>query len=209
VAGIVAAQTDKTDFVVMLAGPGIDGATLYRHQIETILRAEKYNPAKLNSKLANMDNIIKIIVQHDINKDISAQLLPAVADYMRIDMPALPDNAIAKTVADYNQPWFRAFLKLRPARDFANIDVPVLALAGEYDLQVLPEENTAGIKAAIDDKKMGAPSRVTTKILPSLNHLFQTGITGHPAEYGTIHETFSPAALEALVLWLEKNTGVK
>src|SRR5690606_10221861 len=113
-------------------------------------------------KLATLDNLVKTIVQHDINKDISAQLLPAVADYMRVDMPELTDKMIADTVAVYNQPWFRAFLKLRPARDFADVDVPVLALAGEYDLQVLPEENIAGIKAAIDDKKTGGPSRVTT-----------------------------------------------
>jgi hypothetical protein len=47
---------------------------------------------------------------------------------------------------------------------------------------------------------------VTTKELPGLNHLFQTASTGSPAEYGTIEETFAPAALQLITDWIAQHT---
>jgi len=39
-----------------------------------------------------------------------------------------------------------------------------------------------------------------------LNHLFQTCKTGAPSKYGTIEETFHPAALEAISAWMLKHS---
>jgi hypothetical protein len=78
---------------------------------------------------------------------------------------------------------------------------PVLVLHGEKDLQVAPRENQEAILAALKD---GSNAQVTASILPGLNHLFQTAPTGALSEYGTIEETLSPAALDAIGSWVTR-----
>ena len=55
--------------------------------------------------------------------------------------------------------------------------------------------------------KAGGNKDVTTVELKGLNHLFQTTKTGLPSEYGTIEETFAPAALNAVSEWVVKKTA--
>ena len=76
---------------------------------------------------------------------------------------------------------------------------PVLALNGEKDLQVPPKEDLAEIAKAL---KKGGNTRVTTKELPGLNHLFQTCKTGAVSEYAEIEETIAPAALKVIGDWI-------
>ena len=46
------------------------------------------------------------------------------------------------------------------------------------------------------------------KEFAGLNHLFQTCTTGAVSEYGTIDETFNPAALAAVSDWIRQQTGL-
>lgn len=81
--------------------------------------------------------------------------------------------------------------------------MPVLAINGENDLQVPPKDNLSAIETAL--KKAGNKN-FETKLLPGLNHLFQTSSTGKVSEYGQIEETFSPMALETMLNWIKKIT---
>jgi uncharacterized protein len=80
--------------------------------------------------------------------------------------------------------------------------VPVLALNGSLDTQVLPGPNLAGIRAAMD----GSSHALTVIELPGLNHLFQTAKTGALSEYGMIEESFAPSALTAIGDWIVSAT---
>jgi hypothetical protein len=42
------------------------------------------------------------------------------------------------------------------------------------------------------------------KMLPGLNHLFQTSTTGAISEYGKIEETISPVALQTMLDWIKE-----
>jgi hypothetical protein len=75
----------------------------------------------------------------------------------------------------------------------------VLALNGEKDLQVAPDENLHAIEEALGS---GGNRDVTVKKLPRLNHLFQNCETGLPGEYARIEETMAPAALEEITAWI-------
>lgn len=44
----------------------------------------------------------------------------------------------------------------------------------------------------------------TARMVPGLNHLFQTATTGSPSEYATITETMSPVALQAVSSWIKE-----
>jgi pimeloyl-ACP methyl ester carboxylesterase len=81
---------------------------------------------------------------------------------------------------------------------------PVLALNGQRDLQVLPQENLTIIREALT---AGGNADFETHELPELNHLFQTSATGQVAEYGQIEETFAPSALELIGDWILRHVG--
>ncbi len=77
----------------------------------------------------------------------------------------------------------------------------MLAITGEKDLQVPPEQNLPKIQEAISQGKAGY---VKTKVLPGLNHLLQTAKLGLVSEYGEIEETISPVALNEISDWLKE-----
>ncbi|MBL8855670.1 MAG: hypothetical protein JNK57_17010, partial [Planctomycetaceae bacterium] len=96
-------------------------------------------------------------------------------------------------------PWFRYFLTFDPQTVFAKVKCPVLALTGEKDLQVPPEQNLPAIEEGL---LQGRSHDVTVKELPSLNHLLQTATSGLVTEYGEIEETIAPMALKEVADWL-------
>jgi pimeloyl-ACP methyl ester carboxylesterase len=96
-------------------------------------------------------------------------------------------------------PGYRHLLADRPATTLPKVHCPVLALGGTKDAQVPAAPNLAALKQGLE---AGGNRDVTTEVLPGLNHLFQTAPTGSPGEYGTIEETFAPAALQLIGDWL-------
>ncbi len=78
---------------------------------------------------------------------------------------------------------------------------PVLAIDGEKDRQVLPQQNLPAIRKALE---AGGNTHFEVDELPGLNHLFQTAKTGSPSEYAEIDETISPVALEKISSWILK-----
>jgi uncharacterized protein len=110
-------------------------------------------------------------------------------------------NALRAQAVNYTTPWFRTFLTLDPAPYLRKVRCPVLALNGELDLQVDPEQNLPIIERALRE---GGNKRITTRRLPNLNHLFQKAKTGLITEYAEIEETLNPDALETIRKWLDE-----
>ena len=96
-------------------------------------------------------------------------------------------------------PWFKYFLIYDPRSTLSMVSCPVLALIGEKDLQVPPEENLKAIGSSL---LKGGNRDFTIKEFPGLNHLFQTALTGSPDEYAEIEETISPVVLEYIKDWI-------
>jgi len=69
-----------------------------------------------------------------------------------------------------------------PVPDLERIKVPVLALFGELDNMVPPEENLAAMKAALE--RSGAPHAI--KVFPAANHQFWKSVRGTPSEYAEL-----------------------
>ena len=65
------------------------------------------------------------------------------------------------------------------------------------------KDNIAAIEQGL---KEAGNTDVTRRILPGLNHLFQTAKTGAPAEYRRIEETIAPAALQIMTDWTRAHT---
>jgi fermentation-respiration switch protein FrsA (DUF1100 family) len=140
----------------------------------------------------------------------AAANLSALSQRMLETLPAAQQTAAAAQLAESEKqlldPWMRYLVAYDPRPALRRVHVPVLALDGSLDLQVPPEADLAAIEAALKD----AGNRDYKIVeLPNLNHLFQTAMTGAPAEYGAITETFSPAALELIATWIASQTAGK
>jgi fermentation-respiration switch protein FrsA (DUF1100 family) len=117
-----------------------------------------------------------------------------------------PKEASAGLVRQFSSPWMRFFARYDPAPALEKVSCPVLALAGELDLQVPVDQNLPVIEAAL---KKGGNADYAVIRLPGLNHLFQTCRTGVPAEYAQIEETMSPVALDTVAVWIRRRTGLE
>ncbi|MCA1757805.1 MAG: hypothetical protein LC649_10150 [Bacteroidales bacterium] len=58
------------------------------------------------------------------------------------------------------------------------------------------------LKAIASALERTGNSDFTTMLLPDLNHLFQTSVTGLPAEYGVIEETISEEVMAVIADWI-------
>ncbi len=110
-------------------------------------------------------------------------------------------DSFGKQTAVLTTVWFRHLLTFDPRPTLRRVDVPVLALFGELDLQVPPQQNEPALEEALREN-----TRVTIRVLEGLNHLFQTAKTGRMEEYGVIEETFAPAALSLVSDWILAQT---
>lgn len=202
IAPMVASKDKAIDFIVLLAGPGVDGAQLLLMQNEALGKAQGMSAEQLAAAKAVNEALYKIAV--GTNNDSLAQQL--ISEKLMALMPAdmtetQRQQAVEAQSKMLTGPWMRYFLSNDPAKYLKQVHCPVLALDGTKDLQVPAEENIAAIKTALAE---AGNKQVTTKIFPGLNHLFQDAETGLPDEYGKIEETFSPKALQFMTDWIKK-----
>jgi uncharacterized protein len=216
IAPLVAVQSPDVAFIVMIAGPGITGEEILYLQSNLISRAEGADNETIARNNALMKSIYSV-VKEEQNDTIAAEKISRLltdelanmseeekqsAGYSEAYLDAQVDAQSRALVS----PWMRFFLTYDPAPTLMQVECPVLAINGEKDLQVPPEENLQAIEEAL---KAGGNTDYTVKELPGLNHLFQTAQTGSPSEYARIEETISPAALELIGNWILEHTQEK
>lgn len=204
---LAASRSPDVGFVVMLAGPGVPGDEILYAQGALITRAEGASEAQAAASRKIQEAMFAVIrAQPD-----SAAAVTELQHALQQAMAALPQDirsgmeseltpaALDAQIRQVNSPWFRFFLTYDPRPTLEKVRVPVLALNGSLDLQVPAESNLHEVEAAL---KRGGNADVTARLLPGLNHLFQTAHTGSPSEYAQITETMSPVALEAVSSWI-------
>jgi alpha/beta superfamily hydrolase len=181
-------------FLVLLAAPGVVGADIIISQQRAIDAAGGTPAAVL-----------------DADEALARQLF-ACFPGMQADATALERclrNALTATgitgaeqervVATLVTPWMRFFATYDPIPLLRRTTIPVLALTGGLDLQVLADLNLPPIRAALAEAGNAA---ATVEERPGLNHLFQHATTGSPIEYGTITETMAPEVLRQVTTWI-------
>ncbi|GLR18489.1 alpha/beta hydrolase [Portibacter lacus] len=204
----VVATKMPLDFIVLLAGPGIDSDELLLEQTEAISRANEVDEetiqfSKQASKLIfTMIKENKEMPTDELKAAIEVQLRKEFAKLTEEQIKEIGDieKEVENQVNAVTQPWFRYFLGFSPAPYLSKVTIPVLAINGSNDLQVLADSNLKGIEENL--KKAGNKNYQIEK-LEGLNHLFQQSETGSPNEYGTIEETFNQEALDLVLNWIE------
>ncbi|RMG46776.1 MAG: alpha/beta hydrolase [Acidobacteria bacterium] len=221
VAAMTAAEREDVAFVVLIAGPGVTGADLLVEQTARLAAAAGAAPEEVDKARAFEREAVDLVLgARGTDAAAARERLASLLAERLAEMPpdqrramGLPEHGATEgairrfaeaQAAQLFSPWFRFFLAYDPASDLKKIRCPVLAVSGELDLQVPPDQNLPAIAAALAE----APADDwTVAQLPGLNHLLQTAATGSPAEYSRIEETISPTALDVIGGWIARHTA--
>jgi pimeloyl-ACP methyl ester carboxylesterase len=193
IAPIAAVRSTDVKFVVLLAPPAVQGDQTLHLQSAAILKANGASDAQIAAaKAVNREAFAIVAAAPD--GAIAAEKLRARA----AALPKAARDALEQQMKQLTSPWLHTFLTLDPRGFLRKLRVPVLAVFGERDVQVLADPNLPELRRALRDNP-----DVTVRPMPGLNHLFQTCKTGLPDEYARIDETMSPAVLTLVTEWLE------
>lgn len=205
VASMVAASCNDVNFIILLGAPGIEGSKIMLKQFELypkVLGASKSEIRKYNTR---MKQVVKMVSNSENRVDLKTNLTKLLNEtYDKTPAVMIPKNVSKKLHIEYSanrlsSASFIELLNYDPEPILSKVTCPVLALNGEKDIQVTPNENLVGIKTLL---LKNGNTNVTIKEIPSLNHFFQECKTGSPMEYKTIEQTFSPIALKEISDWI-------
>ncbi|MEO8819651.1 MAG: alpha/beta hydrolase [Ginsengibacter sp.] len=204
IAPMVASENKAVAFIVLLAGSGLNGEQLLLLQEQALFKSSGMTSEELKKTITENKNkfdiITKVKNEEEMKKELSNYIKSHLSDSIPEDQK---EQSVKQELNVLTSPWLVYFLKTEPSIYLKKVTCPVLALNGSKDLQVLPTQNIDAIKNAL---AKGGNKKVTTEILPGLNHLFQESKTGLPNEYATIEQTFSPKALLIIKDWILKQT---
>ncbi len=196
VAAMVAAQMPKQiAFAVLLSGTAVSGQKVLLWQTARAEAAAGTSEDQINADFKLGTMLYAMAEQGSSQAEMRAALGRAPEEYQ----PFL--DPWRRQIPKLQNPWLRFFLSYDPREDLEKLQCPVLALFGDKDMQVDPEQNASAMKNAFSK---GHNHEAKVKILPGLNYLFQKANTGLGREYATIPETMSPVALETIESWIAK-----
>ncbi len=209
VSAIASATSSDVAFVVMLAGQTLGYPELLESQVEAILRAEGAPEEFVQAEIA-LQRAVNMAVTTGEGWDEVEVLL---AERIRAQISALSDaqrallgdvdNFVAQVTQEnlviLQSPLFKFQMEYDPVPVLEQLDIPVLALFGELDTQVLPELGRLALDQAIDTF---GNDDYTTVTFPGANHLFQQAETGAISEYAALEPQFISGFLDTVTGWL-------
>lgn len=203
IAAMAARRSSDVAFVVLMAGPGVTGEELLYEQTRLLMESQGVPEAFAERQLGTAKRIYGILKdvedQDEARAQIGSILREATAHSGQDTTSEASRAAIEAQLDQLTLPWFRYFLTYDPQDALGDLRCPVLAIYGDKDLQVPPEQSLPAVENAL---RAGGNSRYKTRVLPGLNHLFQTCTTGSPMEYAQIEETLSPEVLRVISDWI-------
>ncbi len=209
VAPISASKDKDIDFIVLMAGTGVNGADIILEQSKLIMKVNGETEYNINNSLGMSKKLIDAVVNNEdmdaVKKELENKYVDDFDSLSQDIRNSITDkHAYAKEKAEsiistYNSRWMKYFLSYDPKNALEKVSCPVLALFGELDLQVPPAQNEKPMRDAL--AKSGSRD-VTFKIFPKANHLFQTATDGNPGEYGKLPKEFVDGFLDYISEWI-------
>jgi hypothetical protein len=191
IAPMVAVNMPEISFAVLLAGTAVPGDQVLIAQTERAEKAAHIPDEQIKADKRIGNALYKAVREGKRKVDISDDDKSFAEPWQR-QLPRL------------NSPWSRFFLSYDPGPTLEKVKCPVLALYGDKDMQLDPEQNIAAMKAAF---ARGGNAEATIELLPGLNYMFQKADTGLGWEYATIPETISPSVLQMVGDWIVKHSS--
>ncbi len=177
--GSIAPQVAVTDpqlaAIVLMAGPGLNGADISRaQQREALASHPEISAADKQKSLDEQNAVIQAVIS---------------------------GGDLSKYPPEVRLPWIKEFWSYDPLPTMRRVRQPVLILQGALDQQITAGQADALEKAA----RAGGNKTVTKTVFPTLNHLFLPAKTGSPSEYSQLTVAAVPEnVLQTMALWLRK-----
>ncbi|WP_452602144.1 alpha/beta hydrolase family protein [Pontimicrobium sp. MEBiC06410] len=206
IAPMVASNTKDVAFAVLIAGTGVNGATVLETQSRKAAELQGIPKAQLNENEKLTSIIYEAILTYKDNAKITDVITKGLNDYKANNpesmlAPMITPQMINQQLSILNSKWLMYFIRSEPHDFLSKTTCPVLAINGSKDIQVLPKLNLEGIRKGLE---AAGNKDYTIKEIAGLNHLMQTANTGSIQEYGTIEETHAPASLKLITDWINK-----
>lgn len=209
IAPMVASKSNDVSFIVMLAGPGIQGDQILLLQQKLIGKVSGVSDEDLKKNELTNKKAFEIVNKSTSIEQLKTDLTTFIKQELK-DNPSdkkpqgmTDDDFVIMQLKQIATPWMQYFIKYNPTLALEKVKCPVLSINGEKDLQVPPKENLESIKKSLTK---GGNKKITTIEFPNLNHLFQECKTGSPEEYSKIEQTFSPTAMSEILKWIQIQT---
>lgn len=180
---LLAAAEGQPDFIVSLAGMHMSMERTLYDQSEALIRAEGGGDAQVAANRRLQDAMFEVLREAEDGGDTTAALEAALIE------AGAPAPLAAQQARIWGQPYAAASFQVDADAAARAYEGPMLALFAEFDLQVLPEPQSAALTAA----RSGQPTEIV--ILEGVNHLFQETETGAASEYGSADHPLSEQAL--------------
>lgn len=209
IAPMVAAQSSDVAFVVMLAGPGVNGAEILKEQMVAMARAEGAKDDMLKELGAAQKKLLEAAIRPASDPERDGAMDVALVELVKVQSGGqdMPENERAAAIAAGKQslsgPWMQTFLTLDPQVALAKVKCPVLVLNGGLDTQVLASQNVPEVMRGLLSH---GNQDVTARVFPNLNHLFQTSKKGAFSEYAMLEETINTQVLDEMTSWILSRT---
>ncbi len=211
---ILGASDPRVAWIGMMAPAVIDGVTLIVEQNQALLRSsgaddatvEKY--AAYTAEAAPLARDGEFEALEAVIRDFHGRAWDELAPEDQViagDREAFIQRQVDAELLVYTSDWFRSLLAYDPASDWQQVSVPVLAIFGGKDAQVLADSNAAALRTALE---AGGNEDVEIITIADANHLFQKADTGSVGEYGKLEPVFVDGFIDAVVDWTTKQAGV-
>ena len=212
VAPMAASRSEAVRFAVLLAGSTVPGTEILYEQSAAIQRASGVSEDRIAWNTDFQRRLFAALEAGEsleaYRDELGAEIREGIENLSEEQRAAIPDvdsyveTQIEGQIDRVETPWFRFFLTYDPTEGLRGTRVPVLALFGGLDLQVLVDQNRPPLEEALS----GNPD-VTVEVLPRANHLFQAATTGSPAEYATLERAFVAGFLNTISDWILARFG--
>jgi pimeloyl-ACP methyl ester carboxylesterase len=190
---LAAVRAPDLAFLISLSGAGVSGRETTIDQARNEMTASGTPPPMI-------DQIVEVMrLQYEyLRTGQRWDEYVAARERIAARMGGNPPEAFPAT---QDSPWLRFIRPLilyDPAPTIRQLRLPVLALFGELDTNVMAEKNRAAWQAALE---AGGHQDYTLHILPKANHALLEATTGNNAEVKSL-QRFVPAYYEIVLEWL-------
>ena len=205
IAPMVADRRDDVAFLVLMAGTGRPGLEVLKDQNRRIMEVQGIDEERIVSVLDVYEDVMRRVLAGAPDEELREpmrRLTAAQIDVMQLDV-VLDDAMIDDAIAESRTPWLQFFMLHDPGPVLERIDLPVFAINGTLDVQVLGSKELPVIERAV--RRGGG--QITIRSYDGLNHLFQPAETGAVEEYDRIETTIDPQVLTDMAEWIRTQVG--
>lgn len=205
----LAAHEVKVDGLILVATPFLRGDQIINDQIRKISEVQGISEQIVERNLKFQEKVYEAVrtgkgwetIEDELAERLEQQIskLPEKQRKALGDMSSFVDSQIERQLHTAKSRWFRSLINLEPTEVISSVEVPILAIFGEKDSQVLAKSNSK-VAASLASSE-GVSLQYT--IIEDANHLFQTANTGMPSEYGMLKHEFAVGFMDSTIAFLD------